>query len=83
MVKIYNRYNIENRFINIDEGSTYEFQTDAQYTSIHKVDDEIVAIDPEGGLPINMLSIGDKVPNIDGVVESIFINDNKLYIKFN
>lgn len=71
---IINRAGIPNRFIKIENdygdghytvfhntGKEYFLKTDALYIREIREGNKIIGIDPEGGLPVNMLCIGDKI----------------------
>lgn len=73
---IKNRAGITNRFIKIEadlyddghyvvhenSGNDWYLRTDANYIrEMHDENGKILGIDPEGGLPVNMLCIGDEI----------------------
>ena len=73
---IKNRAGVTNRFIKIESdiyddghytvhhntGNDWYLRTDAYYISeIRDKDGKVLGIDPEGGLPVNMLCVGDEI----------------------
>ena len=73
---IRNRAGVSNRFIKIEadlyddghyivhenSGNDWYLRTDANYIrEIHDENGKVLGIDPEGGLPVNMLCIGDEI----------------------
>lgn len=73
---IKNRAGVTNRFIKIEDnlyddghytvhknsGNDWYLRTDAHYIrEIRNEDGSIFGIDPEGGLPVNMLCVGDEI----------------------
>ena len=73
---IKNRAGITNRFIKIESdiyddghytvhhntGNDWYFKTDAYFIrEVRDNDGKVLGIDPEGGLPVNMLCVGDEI----------------------
>lgn len=73
---IKNRAGVSNRFIKIESdlyddghytvhentGNDWYLRTDANYIrEMHDENGKILGIDPEGGLPVNMLCVGDEI----------------------
>lgn len=73
---IKNRAGVLNRFIKVEDtsyydghytiykntGNDYYFRTDANYIrEMHDENGKVIGIDPEGGLPVNMLCVGDEI----------------------
>lgn len=88
---IRNRAGVSNRFIKIESdlyddghytvhknsGNDWYLRTDAHYIrEIRNEDGSVFGIDPEGGLPVNMLCIGDE---INGKVVKEFLVFEKPY----
>lgn len=87
---IKNRAGVTNRFIKIESdiyedghytvhrntGNDYYLKTDAYYVREIINDGKVIGIDPEGGLPVNMLCIGDE---INGMKVKEFKIFEKLY----
>ena len=83
---IKNRYDLDNTFVKVEgdlfdghfttyknTGNDYYFISGARYISLIQDGNKIVGIDPEGGLPINSLCIGDEVGG--KIVKSIKVLD--------
>ena len=84
---IKNRAGINNQFIKIESdlydnghytvfkntGKDYYFKTDAYYISEIIDNDKVIGIDPEGGLPVNALYVGDEINGM--IVKGIKVLD--------